>query len=591
MFLGAASNAQAKTLYLDPGVWNIDGAKFAIYYFNASQNGWSDYMSSAGNGIYQATVPDSYSQVIFCRMNPNGSKDWNGKWNQTEDQTIPSDKNQFNIEDWTGCDGKSCGTWSVYGSSVNPGGGDTPGGNDPVTPSDYDKAVPDQCEDVMLQAFYWKSNINSGYGDTKWETLSNLASEIGNYFDLVWLPPSAQASGISQGGLGYIPLIYSNQACLMGKSAALKGLISALHDNGVRVIADIVINHIGNESNNCDGLKTHDFGSYGSYSPTKDWLTRDDEGGCGSNGNYDDGQHTDKNFGSARDWDHKNTNVQAMCRAYLKWMRAEMKYDGWRYDMVGGYHAGHINDYNTASKPYFSVIEYWLGDANVLKQRIDDAGKNTLAFDFAAKYDVFRDGIFNKNYDKCKNGGMRGKGYSKYAVTFIDNHDTFNRGSDNEDVANKRDGSSINDQSLMMRCHVYLLSMPGVPCVFYPHWVKYKSDIQKMITARKKAGIHSESSVEETSGSGWYRATVYGKHGNVKLMLGSAASDAQPTGYTLVVKGSDYAMYYVQTNQAIENVEVMPLDVTQPMFTVMGQQVDASYRGIVIQNGHKYLLQ
>ena len=124
-------------------------------------------MSSAGNGIYQATVPDSYSQVIFCRMNPNGSKDWNGKWNQTEDQTIPSDKNQFNIEDWTGCDGKSCGTWSVYGSSVNPGGGDNPGGNDPVTPSDYDKAVPNQCEDVMLQAFYWDSYQDKGFGDTK----------------------------------------------------------------------------------------------------------------------------------------------------------------------------------------------------------------------------------------------------------------------------------------------------------------------------------------------------------------------------------------------------------------------------------------
>jgi len=27
-------------------------------------------------------------------------------------------------------------------------------------------------------------------------------------------------------------------------------------------------------------------------------------------------------------------------------------------------------------------------------------------------------------------------------------------------------------------------------------------------------------------------------------MLGSAASDAQPEGYTAVVKGTDYAMYY-----------------------------------------------
>ena len=305
------------------------------------------------------------------------------------------------------------------------------------------------------------------------------------------------------------------------------------------------------------------FGTFGSFTPNKDWLTSNDEGNCGSSGNQDDGQH-DANYPSARDWDHKSKQVQNMCKAYLKWMKAEMKYDGFRYDYVGGFHVSHINDYNTASKPYFSVIEYWLGDANVLKQRIDEAGKNTLAFDFAAKYTAFRDGIFNKNYNNCKSAGLRGKGYSKYAVTFIDNHDTFNRGSENEDVANKRDGSSINDKSLMMRCNAYLLSMPGVPCVFYPHWVKYKSEIQKMITARRMAGIHSESAITENSGTDWYEATVQGKYGSVILYLGSSASKAAPQGYKEAIKGADYAMYYTGDGpqdggqpggeQAVENI-------------------------------------
>lgn len=593
MFLAVASNASAKTLYLDPGVWNIDGAKFAIYYFNASQNGWSDYMSSAGNGIYQGTVPDSYSQVIFCRMNPNGSKDWNGKWNQTGDLTVPSDKNQFNIEDWDGDGGKSSGTWSVYGSSSNPGG-DNPGGNDPVTPSDYDKAVPNQCEDVMLQGFYWESNQNKGYGDTKWQTLTGQAAEIGAYFDLIWLPPSALASGISAGGLGYIPLEYSNQGCLMGKRAYLDALIAALHNNGVRIIADIVVNHIGNESDKCGGLRTHNFGTYGSFSPTKDWLTKDDEGGCGSNGSNDDGQNRPwQNFDAARDWDHTSSNVQNMCKAYLKWMKNVIGYDGFRYDMAGGFHTSHINDYNSASKPYFSVMEYW-DDSNVgtVKTRIDDASKNTLAFDFPGRMTAFKNGIAKSNYGNCKNAGLRGQGYSKYAVTFVDNHDTFNRAANNvTDVCNKGDGSSINNQSVILQCNAYLLSMPGVPCVFWPHWYRYKSDIQKMIHARKMAGIHSESTVQEESGSGYYRATIQGKYGSVKLMLGSAASDAQPQGYTQAVKGSTYAMYYTGSGNAIENVEIAPLDATKPMFTVMGQQVDESYRGIVIQNGHKYILQ
>lgn len=554
MFLVVSSDACAKTLYLDEGVWDTNNPKYAIYYYEGDDNGWTGYMTPEGD-VYKAEVPDTYTHVIFCRMDPSKGIDWFGRWDQTEDLTVPTDgKNMYVITNWGQGTNVCPGYWDTYTPG---GGGDTPGGGgkDPVTPSDYATAVPSECGDVMLQGFYWKSNINSGYGDTKWQTLNSQASEIGSYFDLIWLPPSAQASGISAGGLGYIPLEYSSQSCLMGKRSYLDQLVSSLHNNGVRVIADIVINHIGNGQGNCEDLKTHNFGSYGSYMPTKDWLTKDDEGGCGSNGNNDDGQHTDKNFGSARDWDHTNSNVQKMCKAYLQWMKAEVKYDGWRYDMVGGYHVSHINDYNTASKPYFSVIEYWLGDANVLKARIDEAGKNTLAFDFDAKYNVFRDGIFKKDYSKCKAGGLRGKGYSKYAVTFIDNHDTFNRGSDNEDVANKRDGSSINDQSLMMRCHVYLLSMPGVPCVFYPHWVKYKAEIKKMIEARKKAGIHSESAVTEESGSGYYRATVQGKYGSVKLMLGSAASDAAPAGYTEAIKGSDYAMYYTGNGLwAVEHV-------------------------------------
>ncbi len=567
MLWGVVCNAEGKTIYLNTGgasLWETDGAnKFAIWHWQGSQPGaWSSWMTRVDGNVWKADVSDSSDKVIFCRFNNTASSPiWNSDmWNQTED-LMPGSNNLFTITGWG--NGKSQGAWSTYGTSGggNQGGGDNPGGGtDPVTPGDYATAVPSQCEDVILQAFYWKSNVNSGYGDTKWESLQNQVSEIGNYFTMVWLPPSAQASGISAGGLGYIPLIYSTQSCLMGKRAALDGLISSLHSKGVRVLADIVINHIGNGDGKCGDLKTQNFGTYGTFSPTKDWLTSNDEGGCGSSGNQDDGQH-DANFSAARDWDHKNSNVQNMCKAYLKWMKNEVQYDGWRYDMVGGYHVSHINEYNTASKPYFSVMEYWVGDANELKTRIDEAGKNTFAFDFAAKYNVFRDGIYSKNYSKCVNGGLRGKGYSKYAVTFIDNHDTFNRGSDGEDVANKRDGSSINDGSLMRRCHAYLLSMPGVPCVFWPHWVQYKSDIQKLITARRKAGIHSESSVQEEAGNGYYRATIQGKYGSVKLMLGSAANDAAPAGYTQAVKGSDYAVYY--TGNGPQGIESTPMETSR----------------------------
>ena len=553
MFLAAASNASAKTLYLKPSSdWKTDNARFAIYAFGSGEAWYSMSVVSGDAGYYQATVDDKYPQVIFCRMNGSTSENnWNNKWNQTQDMPVESDKNLCLITDgvWD-----NNGTWSVYGQE------DPEPEPDPVTPGDYASAVPSQCTDVMLQAFYWNSDVDNTYGTTKWTVLLSQASEISQYFQLVWLAPSCNSKTSS---MGYLPTKYYYQRNSMGREEDLRSLISALHDGGTRVLADVVINHAGNKSNWIDFFD-QDFGTYGYFKPNSKWITKDDEASTAEGGkyasklgpNYDDGQNgTDANFAGARDFDHKNDSVQKMCRAYLKFLKYTMNYDGFRFDVAGGYHVSHINDYVTNAKPYFSVMEYWKGDANILKTRIDEAGKNNLAFDFAAKYSVYRDGIFYKSYDKCKNGGLRGKGYSKYAVTFIDNHDTFNR-SDNDDVANKRDGSSINDKSLMMRCNAYLLSMPGVPCVFYPHWVKYKSEIKAMINARRMAGIHSESSVQEESGSGYYRATVQGKYGSVKLMLGTAANDAAPVGYTQAVKGTDYAMYYTGTGpQGIENVQ------------------------------------
>ena len=43
--------------------------------------------------------------------------------------------------------------------------------------------------------------------------------------------------------------------------------------------------------------------------------------------------------------------------------------------------------------------------------------------------------------------------------------------------------------------------------------------------------------------------------------------------------------------QAIENTEYPPLDQNAPMYDILGRQVNSSYKGIVIQNGKKYLLE
>lgn len=103
------------TLYLQPNEnWKKDNARFALYYFNDSGNGWASMSDSDGDGIYEGVVQEGYSNVIFCRMNPSATdNNWNNKWNQTADLMIQADgKNCYIVADgaWNG----EIGSWSTF---------------------------------------------------------------------------------------------------------------------------------------------------------------------------------------------------------------------------------------------------------------------------------------------------------------------------------------------------------------------------------------------------------------------------------------------------------------------------------------------
>ena len=453
----------------------------------------------------------------------------------------------------------------LYVGACSGGGG---GGDDP-TPGrpDYAKSVPDQAPDVILQAFYYDSyEVGKGagtdkYGDTKWTTLLSQASEINAYFDIVWLPPSA----MSEGGTGYHPRQYSNQTSAWGSRSDLDKLVSAFHNGQTKVIGDIVANHSGCKSTWCDFFEM-DFGKYGKFQPDATWITSDDEvwsssdpgaTQCkkGSNAHPDDGYGDEGKYGAARDWDHNQSQVRDMFRAYLKWMKNVMMFDGWRYDYCKGFHMSHVNDYNSASKNYISILEYWSSKEDIM-ERIGHAGMNTMAFDFPTKYQAFNDGIAKGNYGNCKMTGLLGMGNAKYAVTFVDNHDTFLR-DDNEVYGN---GNSMKHPNEIKQCNAFILSMPGIPCVIYPHWVAFKSEIKQMIDARHKAGIHSESAVsEESAEAGGYTCKVTGKNGWIVLQLGNKVTSSY-SGATKAASGNGYAIWLHTNGDVAPSVIVTPGD-------------------------------
>ncbi len=115
----ASAASQPETLYLTPNAnWKKDNARFAAYFFGNGET-WVDMKDSNSDGIYEVAVPTDkvYPSVIFCRMNPNAAaNNWNNKWNQTSDLSIPTGgANHYTVKENTW--DKGGGTWSTLGST------------------------------------------------------------------------------------------------------------------------------------------------------------------------------------------------------------------------------------------------------------------------------------------------------------------------------------------------------------------------------------------------------------------------------------------------------------------------------------------
>ena len=98
-----------------------------------------------------------------------------------------------------------------------------------------------------------------------------------------------------------------------------------------------------------------------------------------------------------------------------------------------------------------------------------------------------------------------------------------------------------------------------VPCVFWPHWKSYQSEINALIAVRKQAGIHSESAVEESvdTQTNTYEAAIQGHNGRVILRMGANRSKDVPAGYVLALEGgdaADYTIFYAAGAQGVVTV-------------------------------------
>ena len=387
-------------------------------------------------------------------------------------------------------------------------------------------AAPRGGSTVMLQGFHWTSWKTAPW----WSIVKSKAGEIsGAGINMVWLPPSSDSLAEE----GYLPRKLSVQDSKYGTAAQLSSAISALHGRGVKVIADVVINH---------RVGTGGWADFTEPAWGPDSITSDDEWGKGE-GTADTG----KGVPFARDIDHTKAYVRDGLKSWLKNLKDVSGYDGWRYDYARGYGAGYMLEYNRASSPVFAVAEVWddldpnNSDAHrrALSDWVGSVNGEIKVFDFTTK-GVLQQAVGSGEYWRLKDSRGRPSGLiglqPENAVTFVDNHDT----GPSPGIRLKENAWPFPSDKVMQG-YAYILTHPGVPCVYWPHLFDWglKEEISSLIRLRRQAGVTASSGVSIVKAeNGIYAALVNGK---LAVSLG-AAWDPGP-GWSSAARGAGYQVW------------------------------------------------
>ncbi len=395
---------------------------------------------------------------------------------------------------------------------------------------------------VMLQGFSWDS-----YDYSQWSVLEQQAGDMKGFIDLIWVPQSGKCLETTQ-VMGYTPYFYFNHNSSFGTEAQLRSMIKTLKANGIGTVADVVVNH--HQTDGWFGFPEETYGGVTYQFQSTDIVANDDDGktatqakteGVSLSKNNDEGE----GWPGCRDLDHKSANVQNIIKAYVKFLKEDLGYTGFRYDMVKGFSGTHVADYNDYAGIEYSVGEYWDTNANI-ENWIKTTGKKSAAFDFQFRYNV-RDAINGTSNGSVASSSdwtklnsiynlMHDPNYRQYAVTFVENHDTQYRSATETLDPLRKDTLAAN---------AYMLAMPGTPCIFQPHWRAYKQELKSMVEARKLAGITNMSNyANKLSQKTCYANEVTGSKASLVVVVGNNTKAYTPsTDYTKILDGYHYCYY------------------------------------------------
>ncbi|KAL5333084.1 glycoside hydrolase superfamily [Aspergillus crustosus] len=273
-------------------------------------------------------------------------------------------------------------------------------------------------------------------------TFQGLQSKLdyiqGMGFDAIWITPVVANT---EGGYhGYWAQDLYSINSNYGTADDLKNLVSAAHDKGIYVMADVVANHMGSPiSDNQPELLSQDS-SYHSDC-TIDYSDQSSVEDC-------------RIASDLPDLNTESSEVRELFQTWISWLVAEYDFDGLRIDTVKHVEKDYWPGFTSAAGVY-TIGEVW------------DGGPEYLA-----GYADSMDGLLNYAIYYPMNRFYQQTGSSQDIVdmhdqisslfpdptalgTFLDNHD------------NARWLNAKNDQSLLQNALAYVILARGIPIVYY----------------------------------------------------------------------------------------------------------------------------
>lgn len=348
--------------------------------------------------------------------------------------------------------------------------------------------------DVFMQGFYW----NSTPGGIWYDSLAKLAPKLASAgIGGIWFPSPAKGAG---GGfsMGYDPYDHydfgeffqkGSKETRFGSRQELVSAISTFHTVGIEVYADAVMRHMmGGERK--AAYQCIPFHNSFPIVPDSAYLVFQYPNGSGrfpkspsefypnSANCFVDSRfvETDPLFRFGEWLDHNKQSVRDSLIAWGKYLRNELKFDGFRLDAVKpidpAFMAAFLNGANGSG---YAVAELWSSTADIgnwLNTAKNVNGAKVAMFDFPLRYTLKEmcnntSGGFDMR--SLDNAGLAGAGISGFDYsTFVENHD-FDRTGYDGTTDNGHD-PVLSDKQL---AYAYILFSEGRPCIFFKDYFTY----------------------------------------------------------------------------------------------------------------------